>query len=360
MKRLSLATAVAATFIVPCAHAQSSVTLYGLLDSGITMLSNAGGSRVWKVDSGIQQASRFGFLGTEDLGGGMKAVFRLENGFSIINGSAAQGGLLFGRQAYVGLSNQYGTVTLGRQYDFMAQELGMIAAATYAGGGYAWHLGDQDRIAGERFNNAVKYLSPNISGLTFGAMYSFGGVPGNFKEDSAWSAGLNYLYGPLSIGAAYSTAHDTQLPVYSYLGLSRFDGQNVKPSTVVSLDRITNFGVGANYTIGSATLHALYTWTQFASPSGSVALKIYEGGANYWITPALTVGAAYTYSSMSPNHWGQVSAGVDYFLSKRTDVYLDLNTIRASGPNVAAVLPLQSPSSNKMQTAVGIGMRTKF
>jgi outer membrane protein OmpU len=360
MKRLVLASAIAAVFAVPSAQAQSSVTIYGLLDAGITMLSNVGGSRAWVFDSGIQQANRFGFQGSEDLGGGTKAIFTLENGLSLNNGSAQQGGLLFGRQAYVGLSNPYGTLTFGRQYDFMSENLALTAVAAYIGGLYAWHLGDQDRIAGERFNNAVKYESPKIGGLTFGAMYSFGGVAGNFNENSAWSAGVNYAFGPLNIGAAYTNAQDTQLPVYGFLGLSRFAGVPVQHNTVVALDRTSNFGIGASYAIGSAMLHALYTWTQFASPSGSVALKIYEGGANYWITPALTVGAGYTYSSMSPNHWGQVVTGVDYFLSKRTDVYLTLNTIRASGPDVAAVLAAQSPSGNNTQTAVRIGMRTKF
>ncbi|MGF6873992.1 porin [Paraburkholderia sp. MM5477-R1] len=360
MKRFVLAGAVAAAFAVPSAQAQSSVTIYGLLDAGITMLSNVGGSRAWVFDSGIQQANRFGFQGSEDLGGGTKAIFTLENGFSLNNGSAQQGGLLFGRQAYVGLSNPYGTLTLGRQYDFMAEELALTAAAAYIGGLYGWHLGDQDRIAGERLNNAVKYESPKIGGLTFGAMYSFGGVPGDFNKNSAWSAGVSYAFGPLNIGAAYTNTQDTQLPVYSFLGLTRFGGVRVQPNTVVSLDRTTNVGFGASYAIGSAMLHALYTWTQFASPSGSLALRIYEGGANYWITPALTVGAAYTYSSMSPNHWGQAITGVDYFLSKRTDVYLSLNTIRASGPDVVALLAAQSPSDSKTQTAVRIGMRTKF
>ncbi|AOJ85245.1 hypothetical protein WS87_00355 (plasmid) [Burkholderia sp. MSMB0856] len=332
-----------------------------MLDAGVTMLSNVGGSRAWVFDSGIQQSNRFGFQGLEDLGGGTKAIFTLENGFSLNNGAAAQGGLLFGRQAYVGLTNaRYGTLTFGRQYDFMAEELALSAAAAYVGGLYAWHLGDQDRIAGERFNNAVKYASPKIGGLNFGALYSFGGVAGNFKQNSAWSAGLSYAFGPFNVGAAYTNAQNTQLPVYSYLGLSRFAGVAVQPKTVLALDRTTNFGVGASYTIGAAALHALYTWTQFASPAASPVLRVYEGGANYWITPALTVGAAYTYSSMAPNHWGQLITGVDYFLSKRTDVYLTLNTIRASGPDVAGILAAQSPSGNNSQTAVRIGMRTKF
>ncbi|MGS0891967.1 porin [Burkholderia stagnalis] len=361
MKRLLLTSAAVAVFIAPAAvWAQGSVTIYGLLDAGLTMLSNVGGSRAWVSDSGVQQANRLGFQGSEDLGGGTKAVFTLENGLSLNTGAAQQGGLLFGRQAYVGLSSPYGTVTLGRQYDFMSEELALTATAAYIGGLYGWHLGDQDRISGERVNNAVKYESPRIGGLSFGALYAFGGVAGSLKKDSAWSAGLSYAYGSLYVAAAYTDVQNSPLPVYDYLGLSRLGGVDVQPDTVVSLSRTTNFGVGASYVLGPTTLHALYTWTQFANPSGTLALKVYEGGASYWITPALTAGVGYVYSSMSPNHWGQAIAGLDYFLSKRTDVYLTLNTLRASGPDVVAVLAAQSPSGNNAQTAVRIGMRTKF
>jgi outer membrane protein OmpU len=357
MRRLVLASALAALFTAPCAHAQSSVTVYGILDAGITMLSNASGHQTWLFGSGVQQANRYGFKGSEDLGGGTRAIFTLENGFSLNDGSLKSSGEAFSRQAYVGLSSSYGTVTLGRQFDFMAQNLAGSTTAAYIGGLYAWHLGDADRLAGEELNNAVKYLSPEIAGLTYGVMYSFGGVPGHMDENSGWSAGVKYAVGALKLGAAFTNAEDTQTPVF---GLSKFGGMSVKPGALVSLNRTTNFGIGGSYDIGPATLHAIYTWNQFVSPTVSLVMRIYEGGASYWITPALTVGAGYTYSSMSPNHWGEATAGADYFLSKRTDVYLTLNSIHASGPHVVAMLPTLSPSSNRSQTAVRIGMRTKF
>jgi outer membrane protein OmpU len=149
MKHTFFAGVFAVAFAIPSAQAQSSVQIYGILDAGVTMLSNVAGAKAWVSDSGVQQANRLGFIGSEDLGGGNKAVFRLENGFSLNNGTLGQGGLLFGRQAYVGLSNPFGTVTLGRQYDFMTQKLALDATAAFIGGLYDWHLGDQDRIAGE-------------------------------------------------------------------------------------------------------------------------------------------------------------------------------------------------------------------
>src|ERR1700737_4890274 len=117
MKKTLLALAVT-TPTAGAAHAQSSVTLYGLIDAGISWVSNSKGSKLFQESNNAMNSDRWGLRGAEDLGGGLKAIFVLENGFSINNGALGQGGLEFGRQAYVGLSSdQYGTVTLGRQYD---------------------------------------------------------------------------------------------------------------------------------------------------------------------------------------------------------------------------------------------------
>src|ERR1700758_2108659 len=110
--------AVGALCLAATAHAQSSVTLYGLIDAGITYTNNQHGQKNFQATSGDINGSRFGLRGAEDLGGGLKAIFTLENGFSIQNGQLGQGGRLFGRQAFVGLSSDsYGTLTVGRQYD---------------------------------------------------------------------------------------------------------------------------------------------------------------------------------------------------------------------------------------------------
>ena len=117
MKKHTLCAAIAAIFSMT-SHAQSSVILYGVIDEGLMFNSNAGGHRLYNMASGVIQGNRFGLSGTEDLGGGLKARFVLENGFDPSTGRLNQGGLMFGRQAYVGLSSQQlGTVTLGRQYD---------------------------------------------------------------------------------------------------------------------------------------------------------------------------------------------------------------------------------------------------
>jgi predicted porin len=93
------------------------VTLYGVIDEGLNFNTNMNGDRSYAMQSGVLSGSRWGLRGAKDLGGGLKAIFTLENGFDPSTGKLGQGGLEFGRQAFVGLSSPVGRVTLGRQYD---------------------------------------------------------------------------------------------------------------------------------------------------------------------------------------------------------------------------------------------------
>ncbi|NPT61874.1 porin, partial [Paraburkholderia elongata] len=131
MKKKILAAALLGV-LANTAHAQSSVTLYGLIDVGITytnsQLTSHGGHSNVQETSGAVDGSRWGLRGAEDLGGGLKAIFTLENGFNVNNGTFGQGGREFGRQAFVGLSStDYGTVTFGRQYSSMVDYVGPLA-----------------------------------------------------------------------------------------------------------------------------------------------------------------------------------------------------------------------------------------
>src|SRR5262249_33445573 len=122
MKKLTFVAI--SSFVAASAYGQSSVTLYGLIDAGLSYTNNVNkgtshGS-LFQTTSGQINGSRFGLRGSEDLGSGLHAIFVLENGFNIQNGKLGQNSRLFGRQAFVGLStDQFGTVTLGRQYDFL-------------------------------------------------------------------------------------------------------------------------------------------------------------------------------------------------------------------------------------------------
>ncbi|WP_454874080.1 porin [Paraburkholderia xenovorans] len=381
-------TAATLALFATAAHAQSSVTLYGLIDAGISYANNSktatGHDNIFKYDDGVAQGSRWGLRGTEDLGGGLKALFVLENGFNSGNGTLGQGGALFGRQAFVGLSKDgAGSLTFGRQYSFSTDYLG----SSYSNGGqtvagnYAYHINDVDQLTSSRINNAVKFSSANFAGLTFGAMYgfsnqagAFGGAPATGPaaapvagSSRAYSFGANYANGPFGVGAAYTDI--------------RFPGQ-ASPTFSTALANVTTgtvrdlrtFGVGGRYSIGAATLWALYTNTRFEPISGSsTTFTAYEAGAKYAFTPALTAAAGYTYMHLSDantGHWNQADLSVDYALSKRTDVYaLGIYQI-AAGRNKGQDLQAQIGSSTSYfntsgtgadnQLAFRVGIRHKF
>ena len=198
------------------ALAQSSVTLYGLVDSGISYANNvapklgAVGGRKIQETSGIGVPSRWGLRGTEDLGSGNVAVFVLENGFSVANGTLLQGSRLFGRQAYVGLGNKdLGTVTFGRQYESVVDFVGPFVSARQWGTQYGAHVGDIDNLYTTfRINNAVKYQSPTLWGITLGGLYAFSnqadGPNGTgFANNRAWSVGGSFTRDALTLGVGH-------------------------------------------------------------------------------------------------------------------------------------------------------------
>jgi predicted porin len=388
LKKKVLTAATLAVFAT-AAHAQSSVTLYGLIDAGISYVNNSktatGHDNLFKYDDGVSQGSRWGLRGTEDLGGGLKALFVLENGFNSGNGTLGQGGALFGRQAYVGLSqNNVGSLTFGRQYSFSTDYLGgnYSTGGQTVAGNYAYHINDVDQLTSSRINNAVKFSSANFAGLTFGAMYGFSNQAGAFAgapasgtaaapvagSSRAYSFGVNYANGPFGVGAAYT---DIRYPGQATPAFSTAMA-NVTTGTVRDL---RTFGVGGRYTIAAATLWALYTNTRFEPiTGGSTTFAAYEAGAKYAFTPALTAGAGYTYmhlSNANRGHWNQADLSVDYALSKRTDVYaLGIYQI-ASGHNAATGdVQAQIGSSTSYfstsgtgsdnQLAFRVGIRHKF
>lgn len=383
-----LLTAATLAVFASAAHAQSSVTLYGVIDAGISYVNNSktatGHDNLFKYDDGVAQGSRWGLRGTEDLGGGLKALFVLENGFNSGNGTLGQGGALFGRQAYVGLSqNNVGSLTFGRQYSFSTDYLGgsYSTGGQTVAGNYAYHINDVDQLTSSRINNSVKFSSANFSGLTFGAMYGFSNQAGAFAgapatgtaaasvagSSRAYSFGLNYANGPFGVGAAYT---DIRYPSQATPAFST----TIANVTTGNIRDLRTFGVGGRYTIAAATLWALYTNTRLETVTGgATTFAAYEAGAKYAFTPALTAGAGYTYmhlSNANRGHWNQVDLSVDYALSKRTDVYaLGIYQI-AAGRNGTQDLQAQIGSSTSYfntsgtgadnQLAFRVGVRHKF
>src|SRR5271154_1815231 len=186
------------------AHAQS-VTLYGIADGGFLFNNNVKGGQLYGLSSAT--SSRWGLLGSEDLGGGLKAIFDLENGYTLGTGALSQGGLEFGRRAYVGLqSTTWGTVTLGRQYSASNDATSNFASGAdwaASGLGYGTRAGDVDNDdTSNRIQNAIKYQSPSFHGLSVGLLYSLGGQAGQFTKNEVIDGAVSYLNGPLRLGAS--------------------------------------------------------------------------------------------------------------------------------------------------------------
>jgi predicted porin len=383
MKKSLLALAALGTF-AGAAHAQSSVTLYGIVDAGLAYANNIGGNKLYETSAGNLQGDRWGLRGTEDLGGGLKALFVLENGFNAFSGKLGQGGDEFGRQAYVGLSSQFGTVTLGRQYDSVVDYTGALEVGSQWATFYAAHPGDLDNMNNSnRVNNSIKYASANYSGITFGGLYSLGGVAGQFNRNQIFSAGLGYAQGPLVLGAGYFNVKN---PNYSFFGnnsSSSATASNMTGSQVysgfASAKTQQVLSAGGAYTFGPATVGATYSNTQFKdlgqtavagarAVSGNAKFHNAELNFKYQLTPALLLGAAYDYTkaySIANEKIHQGVLGADYFLSKRTDLYVDGIYQHASGTNslnatATAQINGLSASSTANQVAAIVGIRHKF
>jgi predicted porin len=385
MKKSLVALGVLSAF-AGAAHAQSSVTLYGLIDEGFDFNSNvhiAGapasrGGRVYELQDGLLQGSRWGLKGQEDLGGGLQAVFQLENGFNLNTGRLGQGGLEFGRQAYVGLaSTTAGTVTLGRQYDSVVDYLAPTTANGNWGGELFSHPYDNDNTDNSfRLDNAIKYTSINYSGLQFGGAYAFSNTAGNFSANRAYSLGASYTNGPILVGAAYMNVNKP--------GLGTAGAITATDASFIA-GHMRTYGVGANYTYAAITGGLAWTHSTYDNPTsnnytgatfpGASNLKFdnYEANVKYQLTPAVFLGGMYVFTQAKLS--GAVNTKpdyhtfglmADYSLSKRTDVYVQgayMKAVGGAGTGLATafvVNNVQGASTDNKQLIARVGIRHQF
>ncbi|AMM17204.1 porin [Burkholderia sp. PAMC 28687] len=344
MKRFALTSlSLALLGAAGAAQAQNSVTLYGVIDSGIGYVHNAqGNQKLVGMINGNLSGDRWGLKGQEDLGGGLKAIFQLESGFDVGTGRLGQGGREFGRQAFVGLTaDQYGTVTIGRQYDPLVDMVQGITADNYFGSAFATP-GDVDNYDNSlRTSNAVKYVSPNWAGLQVEGLYGFSNLAGTTGQGQTWSGAVAYNNGPLGLAAGYFYSSNPSAgrgPAWnSPSSDSLFDGPINNGYTTAHSIGIAR--AAAQYAIGPVTVGASYSNAQYA-PDGNSAYsstqKYNIGNAfvNFQATPALLLGAGYTYEKASGDtsaKYHQASLGADYSVSKRTDFYAVAAYQHASG-----------------------------
>jgi len=213
--------ALAALAVVGVASAQSTVTLFGSIDASVgkNQLKQTGvfpgavaADVGMNVNSGTQNGSRWGLRGTEDLGGGMSAMFNLTSGFNVDTGTMAQGGRLFGREAWAGLKGGFGQVSLGRHVTPAADGPWAITggyanydawASTTQNGGF----GNAASIAHDnvRKDNSLRYMTPVMGGFSGVLLWAPGenGIANGANNSNYWSLGLGFVNGPINVQFAY-------------------------------------------------------------------------------------------------------------------------------------------------------------
>jgi len=354
MKRTALSLAAMAVLAAAAggAQAQSNVSFYGLLDVGIDNISNASPSKssMSRVTSGGMNTSRWGFRGSEDLGGGLKAVFNLEGG--ILMDTGASDGALFKRQAYVGLEGSYGRLVLGRSfttvYDFVLPFDPLAYAPNYSWATSGNATGPSKYGMTTAFDNMVKY-SGSSGDFKYGASYGFGEQSTGAQDSAKFSGGVTYKAGPVSLLATY---------------------EKVNGNTIANggRDKTTAYHLGAMYSEGAWKVQAVardYKLDPAATGKPDVRGTIYWGGVSYLTAPAVTLTGAIYYQDVK-----NVPAGTDadpimyvarvrYALSKRTDLYV-VGAYAKAKNNQLVGLSRDDPGFGNTQRGVMAGMQHRF
>jgi predicted porin len=314
------------------AAAQSSVTIYGIADAGFVHETGGPAGNVNNVSSGVGSGSRLGFKGKEDLGGGMAAFFQLENGYNIDTGAAGQGGLLFGRQAYVGLSGAaWGAVSLGRQYSPLYTTLRDVVDPFEIGlSGNVINI-----IPGNtRVDNMAQYSTPNYAGFSADVAYGAGEVAGDSAKSRTLGASVRYVANGLNVTL---TQHVKNNPLatddsrYTLLvGKYSFGDYSVDLARGISKGlagaRAKDAVLGATARFGASTLLASIV--------------------DHDDTGALNKDAR------------QYAVGYLYALSKRTDLYLSYG--RINNHNGAVFTVGNGTDVGSGNTGTDIGVRHRF
>ncbi|MEW6340638.1 MAG: porin [Pseudomonadota bacterium] len=332
---------IAGALTIACtgmAHAQSSVTLYGQVDAGVRYVSAFDGQHgnTYLSSSGMSPTF-FGFKGVEDLGGGMRAEFALENQFSAANGAASSistSQQLFGRQAYVGLdTDNFGTVTFGHQYN--ALNVFFDYAPLWVDGASPFYVGGDNFALGYRINSSVVYKK-SLGPVAFQLDYGLGGQPGSLAQGTTLGGNVAYSFANAMIGGAY---------------------EQYKSADGASMAQ--NWTAGGRYTLEEASLYAGYMHN-LDSGTESQRRDLYFGGAQYSVTPSFLLSGGYFYYRQSAcngtctagqsvgagssgseiygisggggtGHANIIALSAKYFLSKRTTLYAEADTYRLRG-----------------------------
>ncbi len=341
-KKNLIAVAALATLAVS-AQAQSSVTLYGNLDVGVqyTKVKPEGGnsSTVTGVESSILTESFFGLKGQEDLGGGLKAVFKLESAINVDTGAAATPANFWDKNAYVGVAGDFGTVKLGRQESLFKTE-----AAAFDAFGVSPVLAVSKLFVGNTlggsWQNAIGYTSPSLSGLTLSAQHSA-------REGNTGKSTVTVNGGATAVSANYTAGA---------LGLSAVYGDVRSTNASAANSQQQAWLLGASYDFGVVKAFAQYGQNKAENAAGAETGKdkFYQLGAVVPVTQAGAVHAAYGQikndnAAAADTESRKFSLAYHHTLSKRTGVYAGVAYTKA-----------EVGSAETKTTTIAAGLRHAF
>jgi predicted porin len=382
MKAKMTGVAALIGFSAAAAHAQSAVTLYGVVDSGLLYQSTAAASfsptapnlgKVYRFKDGGIYASGWGIKGTEDIGGGYHVNFKLQGSFdsgtgkfglSDTPGVTAQ----FNQYATLGVSGPFGKIDAGRQivpmiwamYDtdvrgaqyfgsILTAWLGMNQAAGWPG------TSTNGPIGALYDDNAIVYESPKFYGASVALEYAPGGTPGHFQGGTRESAVLKYSNYGLNLAAAYYNGHDANPFPATYPATPAI------PATGQNNNRF--FYVGAQYTFYGFSVSGSYGHGKNPANSSRADIDMYSAGLGYRFTPAFKVTSGFYYlkdNNNSSNHSSEFAIGAEYGLSKRTTAYAQVGHVDNKGTMNQTIVYGQPVAPGASTTAAMIGVRHNF
>lgn len=313
------------------AQAGANITLYGIVDTGVEWLdglaAGSGSEFMVRIAQGNQYASRLGFRGSEELGGGLKAVFNLESGFAPDTGALLQNGRLFGRVAYVGLQSSWGELSLGRQRHALF-ELALLydplQIATYGLTAFDAHFL-------QRADNSIKYAAKK-GGLSMAWHFSLGRdalagspagsqseVPGNARIGREASVNLNYAAGKLSLGIGYDQQHGG--------------------TAALAAETDKRLVLGASYKLQATRLFAGYVHRKNTIPAIDFKTRLYWLGVNQPLGGKWTVAAAILHSRQADtaNRASQLAASLQYDFSRQVQWYVNAAYVNNDGGSAQGV-----------------------
>ena len=354
MKKSVLSLAMLASFAAAgAAQAQSNVQVYGLLDAGIESLNHASATQgsVVKVISGGKNTSRWGLRGSEDLGGGLKAVFNLEGGILMDTGNLD--GVLFKRQAVVGLEGGFGRIVMGRSFTTAYDFLILFDPLGYAPN-YSWATstnasGPSKYGMTTAFDNLVKY-SGATGEFKYGATVGLGEQAGSAADSRKYSVGGSWTHAGLGLMATY---------------------EQVNGNTVVTTgnrDKTTAYHLATDYRNGDWRVGAGmrgYKLVAGKALTADVKADTYWAGASYLVQPAVTLTGAVYYVNVKNVAAGQDADPIMYVarslvaLSKRTDLYVAAAYAKAKNGKLVS-LSRDDAGFGNTQTGLTAGMQHRF